>query len=74
MVLYNILDKYSGPLAEDWASGRSEKQEPNHMLSVECSSCVSSGCLSGWYIQSEGTALCTETLEEHQSADLGVQC
>lgn len=48
MVLYNILDKYFGPLAEDWASGRSEKQqESNHMLSV--------GCLSGQYIQSEGT-------------------
>lgn len=49
VVLYNILDKYSGPLVEDWASGRSEKQqEPNHMLSVECSSCVSlDACLDG---------------------------
>lgn len=26
VVLYNILDKCSGPLAEDWASGRSEEQ------------------------------------------------
>lgn len=25
-VLYNTLDKDSGPSAEDWASGRSEKQ------------------------------------------------
>jgi hypothetical protein len=26
VALYNTLDKDSGPLAEDWASGRSEEQ------------------------------------------------